>query len=69
MDFRVRLDELVPTKLAARQLPTELGRIERGDVDQIVLTTRSSPRAVIVSIDRYSALLRIEAAALASRAG
>jgi hypothetical protein len=55
--MRVRLDELVPTKAAARQLPQELQRLERGDVEQLVLTTRNVPRAVMVTVERYERLL------------
>jgi hypothetical protein len=58
MQFRVRLDEILPTKQAARTLPQELGRIERGEVEQLVLTTRNNPRAVIVSVSRFEELLR-----------
>lgn len=60
MQFRVRLDEILPTKQAARTLSKELERLERGEVDQLVLTTRNAPRAVIVSIDRYDRLTRHE---------
>ncbi|HEU4905081.1 MAG TPA: hypothetical protein VFT19_03060 [Solirubrobacterales bacterium] len=60
MQFRVRLDEILPTKQAARTLPQELNRLERGEVEQLVLTTRSNPRAVIVSIDRFDELMRRE---------
>jgi hypothetical protein len=58
MDFRVRLDEIVPTKQAARSLPKELGRLERGEVDQLVLTTRNTPRAVLVTVERFDELMR-----------
>jgi hypothetical protein len=60
MQFRVRLDEILPTKQAARTLPQELNRLERGEVEQLVLTTRSNPRAVIVSVDRFDELMRRE---------
>jgi hypothetical protein len=60
MQFRVRFDEILPTKQAARTLPQELGRLERGEVDQLVLTTRNTPRAVIVSVDRFDQLTRDE---------
>jgi hypothetical protein len=58
MQFRVRLDEILPTKQAARTLPQELGRLERGEVEQLVLTTRNNPRAVIVSVNRFDELVR-----------
>jgi PHD/YefM family antitoxin component YafN of YafNO toxin-antitoxin module len=61
MQFRVRLDEILPTKTAARQLTKELARLESGAADQLVLTTHNVPRAVIISVDRYDDLLRAEA--------
>ena len=63
MDFRVRLDEIVPTKTAARRLPRELARLESGAADHLVLTTRNVPRAVIIKAERYDELLRAESAA------
>jgi hypothetical protein len=60
MEFRVRFDEILPTKQAARSLPKELSRLERGEVEQLVLTTRNTPRAVIVSVDRFDQLTRGE---------
>jgi PHD/YefM family antitoxin component YafN of YafNO toxin-antitoxin module len=60
MEFRVRLDEIVPTKQAARSLPKELGRLERGEVEQLVLTTRNTPRAVVLSVERFDRLVRSE---------
>jgi hypothetical protein len=60
MEFRVRLDEILPTKQAARALPQELGRLERGEVDQLVLTTRNTPRAVMLTPERFDQLLRGE---------
>jgi PHD/YefM family antitoxin component YafN of YafNO toxin-antitoxin module len=59
--LRVRLDELVPTKTAARQLPQQLERLERGDADHLVLTTRNVPRAVLITLERYEQLLAAEA--------
>lgn len=57
MNLRVRLDELLPTKTAARTLPQALARLECGDADQLVLTTRNQPRAVLITLDRYEELL------------
>lgn len=57
MHLRVRLDELLPTKTAARQLPQQLERLECHDVEQLVLTTRGTPRAVVITIERYEQLL------------
>ena len=58
MNFRVRLDEIVPTKQAARALPQQLDRLESGEVDQLVLTTRNNPRAVLVTVERFDELVR-----------
>lgn len=63
MEFRVRLDEILPTKLASRQLGSELSRLESGAADQLVLTTRNAPRAVIVSVERFDRLVKLEDAA------
>lgn len=60
MEFRVRMDELLPTKQAARALPQELSRLERGEVDQLVLTTRNTPRAVMLTPERFDELVRCE---------
>jgi hypothetical protein len=54
------MDELLPTKQAARALPQELGRLERGEVDQLVLTTRNTPRAVLLTPERFDELVRSE---------
>lgn len=57
MHLRVRLDELLPTKTAARTLPQALARLESGDAEQLILTTRSQPRAVLITVERYEQLL------------
>jgi hypothetical protein len=57
MNLRVRLDELLPTKTAARSLPQALARLESGDADQLILTTRNQPRAVLITVERYELLL------------
>jgi hypothetical protein len=56
--LRVRLDELLPTKTAARQLPQALQRLEQGEVEHLVLTTRNDPRGVLITVKRYEELLR-----------
>jgi hypothetical protein len=68
MRLRVRLDELLPTKTAARTLPQALARLESGEAEQLVLTTRSRPRAVLITVERYEQLLgsrTVEAGSLA----
>lgn len=57
MDLRVRLDELLPTKTAARTLPQALARLETGDAEHLILTTRNQPRAVLITVERYEELL------------
>ena len=57
MDLRVRLDELLPAKTAARALPQALRRLETGDAEQLVITNRNEPRAVLITLQRYEELL------------
>ena len=61
--LRVRLDELLPTKTAARTLSQALDRLESGDAEQLILTTRSQPRAVLITVERYEQLLGTNALA------
>jgi len=57
MNLRVRLDELLPAKTAARELPLALRRLESGEADQLVITNRNEPRAVLITVARYEELL------------
>jgi prevent-host-death family protein len=57
MHLRVRLDELLPAKTAARELPQALRRLETGEADQLVITNRNEPRAVLITVARYEKLL------------
>ena len=57
MEIRVRLDELLPAKAAARDLPRALDRLEGGQAEQLVITRRNEPRAVLITVDRYQELL------------
>ena len=59
-ELRVRLDELLPTKEAQRSLPRQLGRLERGEVDHLVLTRRNQPCAVLLTVERYEQLAEQE---------
>ena len=59
MSLRVRLDELLPAKTAARELPRALSRLESGEADQLVITNRNEPRAVLITVARYEELLRV----------
>jgi prevent-host-death family protein len=62
MNMRVALNELLPAKTASRELPQALDRLERGEVEQLVITKRNEPRAVVVSVERYEQLLGSEGA-------
>lgn len=57
MSLRVRLDELLPAKTAARELPRALQRLETGEAEQLVITNRNEPRAVLITVKRYEELL------------
>jgi prevent-host-death family protein len=57
MSLHVRLDELLPAKTAARELPQALRRLQTGDAQQLVITNRNEPRAVLITIQRYEELL------------
>jgi hypothetical protein len=57
MKLRVGLDEILPSKTAARELPQALERLEKGEAEQLVITRRSVPRAVLITLDRYEQLL------------
>ena len=57
MSLRIRLDELLPAKTAARELPQALRRLECGEAEQLVITNRNEPRAVLVTVERYERLL------------
>jgi PHD/YefM family antitoxin component YafN of YafNO toxin-antitoxin module len=61
MALRVRLNEILATKEAARTLPTALDRLDSGEADQLVITRRNVPRAVLITVERYEQLLDAEA--------
>jgi len=52
MRLRIRLDELLPAKTAARELPRALRRLESGEAEQLVITNRNEPRAVLITVER-----------------
>ena len=58
VDLRVRLDELIPAKTAARQLPQVIERLQTGGAEHLVITRRNRPTAVLVSVERYQQLLQ-----------
>lgn len=55
--LRIRLDEILPSRTAARALPQALDRLEGGDAEQLVITRRNEPRAVLITVERYQELL------------
>jgi prevent-host-death family protein len=44
-------------RVAARELPQALRRLESGEAEQLVITNRNEPRAVLVTVERYERLL------------
>ena len=62
--LRVRLDEILPARAAARQLPQALDRLEHGDAEQLVITRRNEPRAVLITVERYTQLVAGQAGGL-----
>lgn len=60
-ELRVTLGEILPVKVAARTLPRALDQLEREEAEHFLITRRSRPSAVLVTVDRYQALLRAEA--------
>lgn len=57
-DLRVKLDEILASKDAARTLPSIIDRLERDEAEHVVITRRNRPRAVLVKLERYEELLR-----------
>lgn len=55
--LRVRLDELLPVKTAAQRLPEALRRLASGDAEQLIITRRNEPQAVLITVERYETLL------------
>jgi prevent-host-death family protein len=60
-ELRVTLGEILPVKEAARTLPRAIDQLERAEAEHFLITRRSRPSAVLVTVDRYQALLRAEA--------
>lgn len=57
MKLRVGLDEILPSKEAARALPQVIDRLESGEAEHFVITRRNEPRAVLLTVARYQELL------------
>jgi prevent-host-death family protein len=49
-------------RTAARELPQALDRLESGHAEQLVITRRNEPRAVLITVARYEELLGLSAA-------
>jgi PHD/YefM family antitoxin component YafN of YafNO toxin-antitoxin module len=56
--IRVSTDELRTVREAMRELGTLLDQLEDGEVAKLVLTQRNRMRAVVVSLERWSAAER-----------
>jgi hypothetical protein len=56
MHLRVSNDELATVREAMRELGHLLDRLDRREVDKIVLTQRNQMRAVVITPERYSEL-------------
>jgi len=57
----VTLGEILPVKEASRTLPRAIDQLERKEAEHFLITRRSRPSAVLVTVDRYQSLLRAEA--------
>ena len=54
--IRIRTDELRTVREAMRDFGSLLTELEDGEVEKLVLTQRNRMRAVVVSVERWSAL-------------
>jgi antitoxin (DNA-binding transcriptional repressor) of toxin-antitoxin stability system len=57
MKLRFGLDEILPSKEAARALPQVIDRLQSGEAEHYVITRRNQPRAVLLTIERYQELI------------
>lgn len=57
-EVRVSNDELYTVRDAMRGLNRLVDRLEQGESDKIVLTQHNQMRAVVVSLDSFSAMQR-----------
>lgn len=54
--IRIRTDELRTVREAMRDFGSLLTELEDGEVEKLVLTQRNRMRAVVVSVERWSAV-------------
>ena|SRR5438034_551600 len=54
--IRIRTDELRSVREAMRDFGSLLTELEEGEVEKLVLTQRNRMRAVVVSVERWSAM-------------
>lgn len=59
-EVRVRNDELHTMRAATRELTQLVDALERRELEKLVLTQRGRMRAIVVSVERYSALQECE---------
>lgn len=56
--IRIRADELRTVREAMRDFGSMLTELEDGEIEKLVLTQRNRMRAVVISLERWSALER-----------
>ena len=56
--LRVSNQELATVREAMRELGRLLDQLDEGELEKVVLTQRNQMRAVLISVERYSALER-----------
>ena len=53
---RLSNEELATVREAMRELNRLLARLERGELEKVVLTQKNQMRAVLITVERYSEL-------------
>jgi PHD/YefM family antitoxin component YafN of YafNO toxin-antitoxin module len=56
--LRVSNQELATVREAMRELGRLLDQLDEGELEKVVLTQRNQMRAVLITVERYSALER-----------
>jgi hypothetical protein len=52
-------DQLLPMREASRYLTQQVERLQRGDVEKIVIMNRAKMSAVLLSIEEYTRLIAV----------